>query len=113
MDFKRLLDSLSRASAQAVSTLGHGSEETEGLKRYLYIETAIEHDFQKHLDSNLSSTAIIFLCGSSGDGKSEILKRYYQKYSSHFTFHLDATHSFKADQNAIETLDQVFDRSTR
>ncbi|WP_417582584.1 DNA phosphorothioation-dependent restriction protein DptF [Nitrincola sp.] len=110
MNFTKLMDTLARSSAQAVSTLGHGSPEADQLKDYLYIETSIEHDFKVALDNISDQRAIIFLCGSSGDGKSEILKRHYQKYSDHITFHLDATHSFKPDQNAIEALDQVFDR---
>ncbi|EWH04026.1 DNA phosphorothioation-dependent restriction protein DptF [Halomonas sp. ML-15] len=110
MKFKRLLDSLARSSAQAVSTLGQGESEEEELKQYLYVETEIEKDFKKTLDSCRGSTSVVFLCGSSGDGKSEILKRYYKDYSEDFFFHLDATHSFRPDQSAIETLDQLFDK---
>ena len=113
MKFKRLLDTLARSSAQAVSTLGHGSPEADQLKNYLYIETPIEQDFKALLDSIEYTCPIVFLCGSSGDGKSEILKRYYQGYSGRFDFHLDATHSFRPDQNAIEALDEVFDRYKR
>jgi len=109
VQFKRLLDTLARSSAQAVTTLGAGQKEQDELKEYLYVETRIEKDFRDLLNSNLSSESVIFLCGSSGDGKSEILKRYYETYSDRIRFHLDATHAFKPDQDAIEALDQLFD----
>ncbi|WP_106477954.1 DNA phosphorothioation-dependent restriction protein DptF [Phytohalomonas tamaricis] len=109
MQFKRLLDTLARSSAQAVTTLGHGQKEQNELKDYLYVETDIEKDFRKLLESGPAEDTVIFLCGSSGDGKSEILKRYYERYSENFRFHLDATHAFKPDQNAIDALDQLFD----
>jgi len=107
--FKRLLDTLAKSSAQAVTTLGQGKKEQDELKEYLYVETDIEKDFRTLLDSDLSADSVIFLCGSSGDGKSEILKRYYEGYSGNIRFHLDATHAFKPDQNAIDALDQLFD----
>jgi DNA phosphorothioation-dependent restriction protein DptF len=109
VQFKRLLDTLARSSAQAVTTLGQGQKEQDELKNYLYVETEIEKDFRRLLESNPTQDTVIFLCGSSGDGKSEILKRYYENYSNKFRFHLDATHAFKPDQNAIDALDQLFD----
>lgn len=44
--------------------------------------------------SALSKTTkkIAFLCGSSGDGKSEMLTRCKKKLDSRVKFHLDATH---------------------
>tara|TARA_R110000796_G_scaffold251570_1_gene383349 strand:- start:29 stop:292 length:264 start_codon:yes stop_codon:yes gene_type:complete len=75
VQFKRLLDTLARSSAQAVTTLGQGQKEQDELKNYLYVETEIEKDFRRLLESNPTQDTVIFLCGSSGDGKSEILKR--------------------------------------
>lgn len=109
MQFKQLIDTLARSSAQAVTTLGQGIEEQDKLKNYLYVETDIEKDFRNLLESGLTANSIVFLAGSSGDGKSEILKRYYESYSSQVRFHLDATHAFRPDQNAIEALNQLFD----
>ncbi|WP_165495796.1 DNA phosphorothioation-dependent restriction protein DptF [Marinobacter halodurans] len=109
MQFKRLLDTLARSSAQAVTTLGKGEKQEDELKDYLYVETDIETDFKRLLDSSPPPETVIFLCGSSGDGKSEILKRYHKRYSDEFSFHLDATHAFKPDQNAIQALDQLFE----
>jgi DNA phosphorothioation-dependent restriction protein DptF len=79
-----------------------------GVNDYLYVETAIERDFHQALEHGNMPAAILFLCGSSGDGKSEILTRYYERYNGRFQFHLDATHSFRPEQNAIQTLDDVF-----
>ncbi|BFM06089.1 DNA phosphorothioation-dependent restriction protein DptF [Halioxenophilus aromaticivorans] len=109
MDFQDLLGTLARSSAQAVSTLKKSSHEVENLRSYLYVETEIERQFVKALDSTPSSDSILFLCGSSGDGKSEILRRHYEKYSKQYRFHLDATHSFKPDQDAVQALNQLFD----
>lgn len=108
MQFKRLLDILARSSAQAVTTLGQGQKEEDDLKDYLYVETPIENDFKRLLHSSPPQETVIFLCGSSGDGKSEILKRYHKRYSEKFHFHLDATHAFKPDQNAIQALNELF-----
>ncbi|ART63125.1 DNA phosphorothioation-dependent restriction protein DptF [Kushneria marisflavi] len=113
MDFKLLLDTLARSSAQAVTTLHQGNEKERELKDYLYIETDIEKDFKDLLDGGLEAGSVLFLCGSSGDGKSELLKRYHRKYSESFRFHLDATHSFKPDQTAVQALDQLFDEHQR
>tara|TARA_R110001599_G_scaffold132875_1_gene309986 strand:- start:19848 stop:20099 length:252 start_codon:yes stop_codon:yes gene_type:complete len=62
VQFKRLLDTLARSSAQAVTTLGAGQKEQDELKEYLYVETSIEKDFRDLLNSNLSSESVIFLC---------------------------------------------------
>jgi DNA phosphorothioation-dependent restriction protein DptF len=111
MDLRQALSVLSKSSPYAVSTdrtetLSPGLDE---VKKYLYIKTDIEQDFFTEL-SGLSSNEqkIIFLCGSSGDGKSEILTKYCDEFSRRANFHLDATHSFKPNDSAIETLDKVF-----
>ncbi len=110
MDFNTLLDTLARSSAEAVSTLSKSSDEIEELRSYLYVETEIERRFLAALKEANSSRDIIFLCGSSGDGKSEILRRHHSVYEHDFLYHLDATHSFKPDQNAVEALNELFDR---
>lgn len=110
MQFKRLLDTLARSSAQAVTTLSQRQEEQDELKKYLYVKADIEEDFLALLESGLSAGSVVFLCGSSGDGKSELLSRHYGTYGKRFRFYLDATHSFKPDQTAVEALDQLFDQ---
>ena len=108
---REVLSVLSKSSPYAVSTERDESISVhlDEVKNYLYIKTDIESDFKKALTS-LSPTdkKIIFLCGSSGDGKSEILTKYCNEFSNRANFHLDATHSFKPNDSAIETLDKVF-----
>ena len=87
--------------------LNSSSADAEKLKKYLYVRTPVEKALLAALDGS-SDKRIVFLCGSSGDGKSEIFRRIHKKYSSVFDFHLDATHSFDPGKDAIQTLDDRF-----
>lgn len=111
IDFRTALSVMSKSSPYAVSTERSTalSTDLDDVKEYLYVETDIETDFVKQL-TGLSSTdkKIIFLCGSSGDGKSEILTKYSKDYATRADFHLDATHSFHPNDSAIETLNKLF-----
>lgn len=107
MTFKQTIEMLSKGSAQAVTTLNSKSEDAEKLKNYLYVKTPVETALLSALrDSSLKR--IVFLCGSSGDGKSEIFRRIHKKFAPTFDFHLDATHSFDPGKDAIQTLDDKF-----
>ncbi len=111
LSFKQALSVLSISSPYSVATERPASisQGLDDIKKYLYIETDIEKNFKKALTSLINGQPkIIFLCGSSGDGKSEILTRYSQKFSGRAKFHLDATHSFKPHESAIDTLNTVF-----
>jgi len=111
LSFKQALSVLSISSPYSVATerAASISQGLDDIKKYLYIETDIEQDFKKELTSLTNGQPkIIFLCGSSGDGKSEILTRYSQEFSGRAKFHLDATHSFKPHDSAIDTLNTVF-----
>ena len=106
-----LIQKLSKSSPHAVYTpktnLNYSSN---NIYNYLYIETNIEKDYKTLLSKLRDSKNIIFLCGSSGDGKSAIIgrnKAYFEKY---YDVHIDAIHSFRPDQTAIEVLDDVFTR---
>ncbi|MFA0514337.1 DNA phosphorothioation-dependent restriction protein DptF [Vibrio breoganii] len=111
IDLRTALSVMSKSSPYAVSTERDAaiSKDLDAVKKYLYIQTDIEAEFVKHL-KGLSSTEkkIIFLCGSSGDGKSEILTKYKKEYQNRADFHLDATHSFRPTDTAIQTLDKLF-----
>lgn len=107
MSLKQTIEMLSKGSAQAVTTLNAQSQDAEKLKQYLYVQTPVEKALLSVLDGT-DGKRIIFLCGSSGDGKSEIFRRIHNTYESTFAFHLDATHSFDPGKNAIETLDERF-----
>lgn len=111
LSFKQALSVLSKSSPYSVATERAQSISTglDDIKKYLYVETDIEKDFEKELSSlSVGQRKIIFLCGSSGDGKSEILTKYSQKFKSRADFHLDATHSFSPQDTAIQTLDKLF-----
>lgn len=102
------LSILSKSSPYAVSTERESNQDLlSGYKDHIYIQTDIEAAFKSALTA-AKPTEIIFLCGSSGDGKSEILTRYSQKFKASRDFHLDATHSFNPNQTAIQALDDRF-----
>lgn len=108
MKLSEALSILSKSSPYAVSTEREQDQDTlKSFKDYIYINTKIEAKFRKSLLS-AKKNSIIFLCGSSGDGKSEILTQYSQKYKATHDFHLDATHSFSPNQTAIQALNKCF-----
>jgi DNA phosphorothioation-dependent restriction protein DptF len=107
--FQDALSVLSKSSPFSVKTMSSRTPDGfDALKNWLYIQQDIERDLRERL-TRARPGDMLFLCGSSGDGKSEILTRLHQAYSGKVTFHLDATHSFQPQQSAIEALDQVFD----
>lgn len=111
--FKSVLSVLSKSSPYAVSTERATalSADLDAVKKYLYVPTDIEKDLENRLECLSSNDKnIIFLCGSSGDGKSEILTKFNKRYASRADFHLDATHSLRPDSTAIQTLDVLFER---
>ena len=112
MDLRQALSVLDKSSSYAVSTerSERAESELDKVKEYLYIQTQIESDFASALNlMDGSKRTLLFLCGSSGDGKSEIMTRCSQKERyQHIDFHLDATHSYKPDLDAVETLDYIF-----
>lgn len=108
--FRQALSVLAKSSAFSVKTVTRRVNDIyDDIKDYLYVEQDIEKDFHRLLTS-VRPGEIIFLCGSSGDGKSEILTRAYQDYHTKFHFHLDATHSFAPHQSAIDALNELFDK---
>jgi DNA phosphorothioation-dependent restriction protein DptF len=108
MDLRKALSVLSKSSPYAVATASALADtEFDELKKCLYVETEIEGAFKEKL-AKIKPGQIIFLCGSSGDGKSEILTKYKKQYQQYVDFHLDATHSFGPKMSAIETLNNVF-----
>lgn len=109
MKFIDALGILSKASSQAVIVENRPDSELDEFKDYLHVKTDIERDFWEEL-RKIQPGQIIFLCGSSGDGKSAILTQH-KKHHPKVTFHLDATHSFHPKKNAVETLDGVFSKA--
>lgn len=113
MRLKEALSVMSKSSPYAVST--ERTEQNKGrldeVKDYLYIDMPIAYDVEKRISSfSADKPEVLFLCGSSGDGKSELLTACKKTYSTRVNFHLDATHSFDPRENAIQTLDKVFSK---
>ncbi|MCF6243870.1 MAG: DNA phosphorothioation-dependent restriction protein DptF [Sulfurovum sp.] len=105
-----IVEKLSKSSPQAVFTTKKITDSGDGtIFDYLYIETEIEKYYKKVLSDYRESNAIVFLCGSSGDGKSAIIGQNQKFFEKYYDVHIDATHSFSPDQSAVEALDQVFD----
>ncbi|MDH1637834.1 DNA phosphorothioation-dependent restriction protein DptF [Aeromonas caviae] len=108
---RKALGVLAKSSPFSVKTTSDRPRDVyDDLKEYLYVKPDIELDFE-HVLSSLRPGDCVFLCGSSGDGKSEILSRSYERYKQYYRFHLDATHSFSPHQSAIEALNELFDRA--
>lgn len=100
-----LIEKLSKSSAEAVNTFNSSKDD---IVEYLHIETDVEKKYIETLNNNKYTKCLIFLCGSSGDGKSAIINRHLKDYENYFDFHVDATHSFKPNQTAIEALTESF-----
>ncbi|KVX03119.1 DNA phosphorothioation-dependent restriction protein DptF [Shewanella frigidimarina] len=112
MRLKEALSVMSMASPYAVSTERNVDVTNlhHQIKKYLYIEMPIEKSVDKCISSfGANDKKILFLCGSSGDGKSELLTKAKLKFGTRVKFHLDATHSFDPNENAIQTLDKLFE----
>ena len=113
MRLREVLNVLSKSSSYAVSTENKYTDLTNQLdqiKKDLYVVMPIEHRVNEVIQLlNAAPKQVFFLCGSSGDGKSELLVQAKAKAKPHVRFHLDATHSFDPHEDAIETLDQLFD----
>ena len=102
---KHIIGQLSKSSPYAVAT----PKSEKDIFDYLHIETDIEKEYVNTLE-RLTDKKIIFLCGSSGDGKSAIITRSQKRFEDSCEFHLDATHSFSPHETALERLDKVFDK---
>ena len=106
-----LIDQLSKSSPQAVYTPKNiFDSEPTSIFDYLYIETPIEKRYIELLEEKRESKSIVFLCGSSGDGKSAVIGQNQKFFSKYYDVHIDATHSFRPNQTAVEALNDVFDR---
>lgn len=107
---RKALGVLAKSSSFSVTTVtNRQKDDFDQLKEQLFVKQEIETELQRYLDvAKLGE--IIFLCGSSGDGKSEILTRCQSdpRYQRRFSFHLDATHSFAPQQSAIDALNNLF-----
>lgn len=107
---RNALSVFAKSSSFSVTTVTYRQkDEFDQLKEQLFVKQEIETELQRYLEI-AKPGEIIFLCGSSGDGKSEILTRCQSnlRYQQRFNFHLDATHSFAPRQSAIDALNDLF-----
>ncbi|VFS56741.1 DNA phosphorothioation-dependent restriction protein DptF [Leminorella grimontii] len=72
---RQALGVLAKSSSFSVTTITNRQRDVfDELKEQLFVKQDIETELQRYLDI-AEPGEIIFLCGSSGDGKSEILTR--------------------------------------
>jgi len=113
MRFIDVLSVLSKSSPYAVSTENKYPDLNnllDKVKKDLYVTMPIEQKVKEVISLlNDRPRQVFFLCGSSGDGKSELLVNTIDQAEEHVRFHLDATHSFDPHENAVQTLDKLFD----
>ena len=113
MRFIDVLSVLSKSSPYAVSTENKYPDLNnllDKVKKDLYVTMPIEQKVKEVISLlNDRPRQVFFLCGSSGDGKSELLVNTIDEAEEHVRFHLDATHSFDPHENAVQTLDKLFD----
>lgn len=100
-----LISKLSKSSAESVHTFNKDNSRIFG---YLHTITPVEEAYIERLTEQKNKKSIIFLCGSSGDGKSAIIANNRLQFEEFYNFHVDATHSFKSNQTATQALDDSF-----
>jgi len=104
-NLNHIVAKLSKSSAEAVHTFNQNSAI---LFKYLHIVTDVENAYIQKLENLRKQKVLIFLCGSSGDGKSAIIAKHQEEFKTDYDFHVDATHSFMPNQTAIEALENSF-----
>lgn len=109
-NLQQIVSKLSKSSPEAVHTF---NEDSATLFNYLHVETDVEKAYIEKLKNLCGQKSLIFLCGSSGDGKSAIIAKHSEEFASDYNFHVDATHSFMPNQTAIEALENSFSSFTR
>ena len=116
MEFEKLngsfllneLSKLKDSSHEAVE----GYESLSEFKQYLHVTREIQVELLNKLNEvkDKSSSQLVMLCGSVGDGKSHLLaylNSNHPELMSNFKIHNDATESFDPDKTAIDTLANV------
>ena len=102
------LSKLKDSSHEAVE----GYESLSEFKQYLHVKREIQEELFNKLNEvkDKSTSQLVMLCGSVGDGKSHLLAYLNSKHPeimNNFKIHNDATESFDPDKTAIDTLANV------
>ena len=116
MEFKKLngsflLNELSKLKDSSHESV-EGYESLSEFKQYLHVTREIQEELLNKLNEvkDKSTSQLVMLCGSVGDGKSHLLaylNSNYPELMSNFKIHNDATESFDPDKTAIDTLANV------
>ena len=106
-NLQNIVSKLSKSSAESVHTF---SKDNSSVFDYLHTVTPVEKAYIQKLRNLEGKKSLIFLCGSSGDGKSAIIAQNKSDFECSYDFHVDATHSFKSNQTATEALDESFSK---
>ncbi len=91
MNFEELIETLSNGSAIAVKTWESPGEELIAPKEYLYVQTPVEKALRAEIDRNVKTPRVIFVCGYSGDGKSELFRPVFFNDSNQVGCRFDLT----------------------
>ena len=102
------LSKLKDSSHEAVE----GYESLSEFKHYLHVKREIQDELLNKLKEvkDKSTSQLVMICGSVGDGKSHLLAYLNSEHPdvmSNFKIHNDATESFDPDKTAIDTLANV------
>ncbi len=104
----RELSRLQISSAEAVEN----AQSFSGFKKYLHIKRPIQEKIEEVLTQRAQQTTsnLIFLSGSVGDGKSHLLAYLNEEKKdimSQYRIFNDATESFSPSKTALETLEEI------
>ena len=111
------LSILDRASKEAVATQEKaGADPLNRFSDWVYVPTHVEERLKEVLRKRDNEFDFLFLCGSSGDGKSALIKQCLKNdadlWRDRYDFHPDATHSEDPQKTNIEFLDGRFRQQT-
>ena len=113
MEFEKLNGSFLLKELSKLKDSSHesveGYESLSKFKHYLHVKREIQEELVNKLKEvkDKSTSQLVMLCGSVGDGKSHLLaylNSCHPEIIGNFKIHNDATESFDPDKTAIDTL---------
>ena len=116
MEFEKLKGSFLLKELSKLKDSSHesveGFESLSEFKQYLHVKREIQDELFNKLNEvkDKSTSQLVMLCGSVGDGKSHLLaylNSNHPELMDNFKIHNDATESFDPDKTAIDTLANV------
>ena len=116
MEFEKLNGSFLLKELSKLKDSSHesveGYESLSKFKHYLHVKREIQEELVNKLKEvkDKSTSQLVMLCGSVGDGKSHLLaylNSCHPEIIGNFKIHNDATESFDPDKTAIDTLANV------